>query len=97
VIREVVQSERAFQASVVRYAELMGWAVFHPYDSRRSQVGFPDLVMVRRPRIVWAELKAQRGRLTDAQRAWIEELRACGQAAVVWRPSDWQEIEDVLR
>jgi hypothetical protein len=91
------QTERAFQASVVRYARLMGWATYHTFDSRRSDAGFPDLVLVRRPRVVFAELKSQRGRLRPAQRAWIEELRACGQAVYVWRPSQWREIEGVLR
>jgi hypothetical protein len=82
---------------VVRYARLMGWSAYHTYDSRRSAAGFPDLVLVRRPRVVWAELKSERGRLTDDQRAWIEELRACGQAVFVWRPSNWEEIERALR
>lgn len=91
------QSERAFQAAVVRYATLMGWTTYHTHDSRRSDPGFPDLVLIRRPRVVFAELKAERGRLRLAQLFWIEELRACGQAAYVWRPSQWREIERVLR
>ena len=91
------QTERAFQASVIRYARLMGWREYHTRDSRGSQAGFPDLVLIRRPRVVWAELKSERGRLSDDQRAWIEELRACGQTAFVWRPSSWQEVERVLR
>lgn len=91
------QTERAFQASVVRYARLMGWSTYHTHDSRRSDPGFPDLVLVRRPRVVFAELKAERGRVRPAQRAWIAELRACGQAVYLWRPSSWQEIEEALR
>lgn len=91
------QTERAFQASVVRYAELMGWHTYHTYDSRRSNAGFPDLVLVRRPRVIFAELKSQRGRLRPAQRLWIEELRACGQDVRLWRPSDWEDIERALR
>jgi hypothetical protein len=90
-------SERAFQSQVVRYARLAGWAVYHTYDSRRSQPGFPDLVLVRRPRIVWAELKSQRGKVTTEQQAWIDELRACDQEVHVWRPSDWRTVERVLR
>jgi hypothetical protein len=90
-------SERRFQGQVVRLARLFGWSTYHTWDSRRSDPGFPDLVMVRRPRIVWAELKSERGRLTADQKAWIEELRACGQSVYVWRPSSWREIEGVLR
>jgi hypothetical protein len=81
----------------VRYARLMGWSVFFVHDSRHSPAGWPDLVLIRRPRIVFAELKSERGRLTDDQRQTIEELRACGQEVFVWKPSAWQEIEEVLR
>ena len=106
------QTERAFQASVTRYARLMGWRIFHdvatnapracrhckhPLNLPRNPAGLPDLLLIRRPRIVWAELKAQRTPVTDDQRAWLDELRACGQAAYLWRPSDWEEVERVLR
>lgn len=84
-------------AQVVAYARLMGWRSYHTHDSRRSDAGFPDLVLIRRPRIVWVELKADRGRLTGEQRAWLDDLRACGQEVFLWRPSDFREIEKVLR
>jgi hypothetical protein len=95
--KPIQQTERAFQASVVRYARLMGWTCHHHYDSRRSSPGLPDLLLVRRPRVVWAELKSERGRLTPDQRAWITELRACGQEAYIWRPSQWQDVERILK
>ncbi len=105
------QPEKEFQSQVIRYAELMGWQVFHDratnaprackhckrrLDIPRNDPGFPDLVMVRRPRVVFAELKSQRGLLTIAQRDWLTDLRASGQEAYLWRPSDWREIERVL-
>ena len=90
-------SEAQFQAQVIRYAELMGWRAYHTYDSRRSAAGFPDLVLVKRPRIVFAELKSGRGRVSPSQAAWLAELRACRQEVFCWRPSDWEEIERVLR
>jgi hypothetical protein len=93
-------TERQFMAQVVAYAKLTGWRVYHTFDSRRSDPGFPDLVLCRArhppPRVVFAELKAQRTPVTDDQRAWIDELRACGQEAYIWRPSQWPEIEKVL-
>lgn len=90
------QTERSFMAQVVQYAELMGWRVYHPFDSRRSAAGFPDIVAVRRPRVIWAELKSERGRLTADQVAWLTELRACGQEAYWWKPSMWPIVEKVL-
>lgn len=90
-------SERQFMAQVQKYAKVMGWRWYHTYRSDRSEAGFPDLVLVRRPRVVFAEIKAQRTPVTDAQRAWLEELRACGQEAYVFRPSDWKAVEKILR
>jgi hypothetical protein len=94
-------TERRFMAQVVAYAELMRWRVYHTLRSDGSAAGFPDLVLVRarhpRPRVVFAELKAQRTPVTDDQRAWIAELRACGQEAWIWRPSDIEQITRILR
>jgi VRR-NUC domain len=91
------QTERAFMESVFKLARMLGWACYHTYDSRRSEGGFPDAVMLKRPRVLFVEFKADRGKLTDAQRAWLDELRACGQEAYVWRPKHWAAIEKVLR
>ena len=89
--------EAIFQRQVVRYAELMGWRCYWTWNSRHSPKGWPDLVLIRRPRVVFAELKAERGRLTDDQAATLAELRACGQEVYLWRPSDWERVERILR
>jgi hypothetical protein len=91
------QTERGFQQQVVKYAKLMGWSCWYVTDSRHSPAGWPDLVMTRRPRVVFAELKSERGKLTADQRACIDELRACGQEAYIFRPSHWESIEKLLR
>ena len=48
-------------------------------------------------RCLLAELKAERGKLTDQQQVVIGMLRECGLAVFVWRPSDFDEIASVLR
>lgn len=95
--RAFTQTEKQFQAQVIRYATLMGWRTYHTWLSVKSAAGFPDLVLVRRPRLVFAELKSERGTPTDEQQAWLDDLRASGQQAFLWKPSDWDEIERVLR
>jgi hypothetical protein len=90
-------SERAWQSRVVDLAVLRGWRMFHPFDSRRSAPGWPDLALVRRGRLVFAELKAEHGRLTAEQRAWLDDLRLVpGVLVFVWRPSDWPTVLEVL-
>jgi hypothetical protein len=61
---------------------------FHPYDSRRSTPGWPDLVLVRPPEIVIVELKTARGRLRPEQGDWLDALAGCGIETAVVRPAD---------
>jgi hypothetical protein len=90
-------TEKQFMASVFKLAETFGWRFYHTFDSRRSASGFPDAVFLRRPRILFVEFKSDRGSLTDAQRAMIEDLRACGQEAYVFRPRDVERLTRLLR
>jgi hypothetical protein len=60
--------------------------------------GFPDLSLYRPGDApIYAEVKRELGRLSPEQVAWLALLDACGQVAVVWRPSDWLDIREVLR
>ena len=93
-------SEKQFMAMVIQFAKLMGWAVFHPYDSRRSTSGFPDLTMVRGNRVLFVELKAATGRLRAEQVVWATTLAAVGGTVEhhVWRPTtEWELIQEALR
>ena len=90
-------SEKQFQAQVLQLAKLSGWLTYHTHDSRRSQAGFPDLVLVRPPAILFAELKSETGRVRPEQAAWLEALGGCRTVgARLWRPGDWPEIEETL-
>jgi len=94
---ELAQSEAQFQAAVVEYAKLCGWRVQFHWKSFHSPAGFPDLCMVRGERVVFAELKTAKGRVSDAQEVWLCTLRATGKVeAYLWRPQSWPEIERVL-
>ena len=90
-------SERQFQAQVIALARLAGWTWYFTHDSRRSPAGFPDLILVRGGQLVAAELKRERGRLTDPQREWLTLLGAVpGVIAECWKPSSWARVEAVL-
>lgn len=90
--------ESDFQAQVIELARYCGWRHYHPFDSRRSIEGFPDLVLVHplRRHTLFVELKLRNGRLSPAQERWLEDLGAAGNDARVWRPADWDEIESLL-
>lgn len=99
------EKESDFQRAVIELAQLLGWRVAHFRPARTEQgwrtavaadgAGFPDLVLVRFT-VVYAELKAEKGRVSEAQAAWHDALRAAGQECHVWRPSDWDAIVERL-
>lgn len=91
------ETEAAFQAAVLELARLCGWLAFHPYDSRRNVAGWPDLALVKPPRLLIVELKTTRGRIRPEQRIWLTALAQCpGVEVAVWRPRDWPAIERAL-
>jgi hypothetical protein len=86
-------SEATLQNNILGLAvDNLGWLAYHTHDSRRSQPGFPDLVLVhdKQRRLIFAELKAELGSLSRAQRQWGRHLLDAGHGEYhVWRPSDW--------
>lgn len=81
-------TEAQLQAAVIDCCKLLGIAWYHPYDSRRSVPGYPDLTLCGRRGVFWRELKTDRGRLTSAQTEWGLRLGDAGQDWDVWRPAD---------
>lgn len=102
-------TEKAWQQTVVEVARLYGWRfIFHaPHGGQAGRValgqvpegtGFPDLLMVKGPRLIVAELKTRIGKIRPGQMEWLEALRAVGGVeAYLWRPADWPEVQRVLR
>lgn len=90
-------SEAQFQQRVIDFAGRNGWLCYHTHDSRRSNPGYPDLTLVRRGEIVFAELKVPPNECSEEQVRWLDALRETGAAAGVWRPEDWPKIQEVLK
>jgi len=91
-------TERLWQQRVLDLAKFRGWIAYHTYDSRRSQPGFPDLVLLRRNRCVVTELKTDRGLVTEAQQHWLSAFEHVERLdTFLWRPADWPKVVEVLR
>ncbi len=91
-------TEKQLQAAIVKTARLLGWRCYHTYDSRRSEPGYPDLTMVKDGRLLFVELKAVTGKVSDAQLEWLDALGLAAES-YVWRPAQWLDgtVERVLR
>lgn len=97
-------TEGQFLDQVQALAKLLHWEfIYHVHYSHRSAYGWPDLVLGRieadgHGRLVVAELKSEKGKLTGPQERWLGFWRTISGAEVfVWRPSDWPQIEEVLQ
>jgi hypothetical protein len=78
-------------------APMLGWRLcYHTLRSKGSQSGFPDRVLIRRGRVIFAELKREKGKPTDSQIEWLDALANAGQEVYLWRPSDLEEIGRIL-
>lgn len=101
-------TEQAWQRTVTEAAELHGWVVCHVrrtisghgkgWVTGTTLKGWPDLTLLRPPRIVFAELKSATGRVSAEQQAVLDLLDGCpGVETYVWRPDDWDDVVAVLR
>lgn len=96
-------TEAQLSGLVAEVARIGGWTLrYHTLRSKGSAHGFPDWVFVHpgKGRILFVELKSEKGRLSDAQAQWIETLQGFQFPSIVqahvWRPSDWDEIVATL-
>jgi hypothetical protein len=89
-------TEKQFQSQVVELATVLGWRVYHTWNSIHSVRGFPDLVLCRE-RLIFVELKSDSGKLSSHQESWIESLKIAQSEVYVWRPKDFNEVVKILR
>ena len=99
-------SEEGFLQAVLELAALRGWRSFHARPGRalrgwRTAVqgdgaGFVDLLLVRGGRLIMAELKSDRGRVSRLQHAWLAALRQTAAEVHVWRPCNFPDIIKAL-
>ena len=80
-------TEQELQAAVIELCRVFGVAWYHTFDSRRSNKGWPDLVLCSR-KLAHRELKTERGKLTVEQERWGGRLLRAEADWAVWRPAD---------
>jgi len=93
-------NEAQFQNTVIDLAQTLGWRVHVERPARKKDgtwvtpiqgdPGFPDLLMIRLRdgRCVVAEIKSEKGRLSELQAEWLCAFGDAGVKYYVWRPQD---------
>lgn len=99
-------SEDDWLGMVTQLAQLKGWDWMHIRPAMRQAGwrtpvagtmgrGWPDLVLVRGRQLLFVELKAEAGRLTEDQQRVLDLLRSAADVDI-WRPADWERIVELL-
>ena len=90
-------TEKEFMSQIRDLAKIYHWKWYHPFLSKWSERGYPDITLIRPPRIIFAEIKRETGKLTASQQEWAELLQACpGVEYYCWKPSDFDWVLALL-
>lgn len=100
-------NEEQLGEAILDLARLYGWLAFHPRPARTAKgwrtltqgdTGFPDWVLVRPPRVIFLELKSDKGAIRPMQAVWADALNDCpGVMYALIRPSDIDRLAEMLR
>lgn len=111
----LAMSESDLQTSIIDLAHLYHWKVAHFRSVQVKKKdgttfwqtpvaadgeGFPDLIMIRKNRILAVELKRERGKAEPAQIEWLHLFMLTRRVETyLWKPSSWLDgtIEGLLR
>ena len=98
-IDRIAVTEADLREQIRDLCGLFGWKMYFSWTSIHSPRGFPDLVLANpeHKRVIFAELKREKGKVTEDQKAWLKALLDCGQECYVWRPADIEMIARILR
>jgi hypothetical protein len=103
-------TEAEFTDTVLRWAKVYRWRRFHVRGNTRrliqGDVGFVDLVLVRKGCLIFAELKVGKNKPAPEQEAWLAALRECKYDPMedvatpiqvyVWYPQMFPAILEIL-
>jgi hypothetical protein len=101
-------TEAQWQKSVEQALTVFGWWWMHIPPNvvvcpnchtklyRGIARGFPDILAIKPPHILWIELKRERGQLEPEQTTVGQMLQACGQTWLHARPRDRERLMGLI-
>ena len=99
-------TEKQLSDNIVSLARALGYLVHRDptWRATGTDAGYPDLTLVRGGRIIFAELKAEKGKLTGTQGDWCNEIGLVQEAiagfsglAMIQGPDGWnQQVLDIV-
>ena len=85
-------THRAIDECIRKACQMKGYLHYHTHDSRYSQPGFPDWILMT-PHAVWAiEVKVGKDRLSRAQADWLDAFKNAGFSIAVIREKNFHDF-----
>ena len=94
ILRDI--TEKQLDATLKDLALMLGWKVYHTFNSKFSVAGFPDWTLVRE-RIVFIENKRMQGKMSQAQEEWRDAILSAGGEWDLLRPDGLQQMAEILK
>ena len=99
VVPVAALSEKQYQQQIIDFARLNSWLVYHTFDSRHSEGGFPDIIAIRGATLLALEIKGAKAKEPPPdQVAWIgafQQVRFV-HADFVY-PRHWEQVAETLQ
>lgn len=91
-------TEKDLREQIRDLCKVFGWKFYFTWTSLHSPRGMPDLILCKPPRLIFAELKTDKSKLSSHQQEWIDLLTECrgNIECYVWRPADIESIAKIL-
>ncbi len=91
-------SEKHFEGQVKHLAKIFHVdEYYHPFLSKWSAKGFPDLTIIKVPRLIFVELKGTKGKVSPEQQHWHDLINQCTSVeAHIWWPEDYEPNGGIL-
>jgi len=91
-------TEKQLREQIRDLCKSLGYSFYFTWTSIHSPRGMPDLILCRPPRLIFCELKTEKGQLSDHQKEWIDVLSQCpGIEVYIIRPSEIEKFAEILQ
>ncbi len=89
-------SEKNFENRIKKFLKEQGCWHVKFFANAFTRAGIPDILACVNGRFVAIEVKAEDGRPSPLQLYNIDEIRKCGGVAVIVKPSQFDELKELL-
>lgn len=104
----VLLTEKELERAIAEMARFLGFMVFHARPAQTSKgwrtpvaydgKGYPDLTLVGNGRVVFLEVKSDKGKLSPDQEGWKRHIIQAGAEYFLLTPQSWTsgEVDTIL-